>query len=81
MPSEKDIAWIASLVGDPARSRILLALMDGRPRTAKELAFSRTSPRRPRAAISQNCSTPSLSPSRRRDAIAISGLPLSESGR
>jgi len=39
MPSEKDIAWIASLVGDPARSRILLALMDGRARTAKELAF------------------------------------------
>jgi DNA-binding transcriptional ArsR family regulator len=39
MPSEEDIAWIASLVGDPARSRILLALMDGRARTAKELAF------------------------------------------
>jgi DNA-binding transcriptional ArsR family regulator len=39
MPSEKDIAWIASLVGDSARSRILLALMDGRARTAKELAF------------------------------------------
>jgi DNA-binding transcriptional ArsR family regulator len=39
MRSEKDIAWIASLVGDPARSRILLALMDGRARTAKELAF------------------------------------------
>jgi len=39
MPSEKDIAWIASLVGDQARSRILLALMDGRARTAKELAF------------------------------------------
>jgi DNA-binding transcriptional ArsR family regulator len=39
MGSELDLAWIASVVGDPARSRILLALMDGRARTAKELAF------------------------------------------
>jgi DNA-binding transcriptional ArsR family regulator len=34
-----DLAWIASVVGDPARLRILLSLMDGRARTAKELAF------------------------------------------
>src|SRR3954453_104534 len=39
MGTELDLAWIASVVGDPARSRILLALMDGRARTAKELAF------------------------------------------
>jgi DNA-binding transcriptional ArsR family regulator len=39
MSSETDLAWIASVVGDPARVRILLALMDGRARTAKELAF------------------------------------------
>src|SRR3954453_22298156 len=39
MSPELDLAWIASVVGDPARSRILLALMDGRARTAKELAF------------------------------------------
>jgi DNA-binding transcriptional ArsR family regulator len=34
-----DLAWIASVVGDPARARILSALMDRRARTAKELAF------------------------------------------
>ncbi|HEX8164232.1 MAG TPA: winged helix-turn-helix domain-containing protein [Beijerinckiaceae bacterium] len=39
MSSDMDLAWIASVVGDPARVRILLALMDGRARTAKELAF------------------------------------------
>jgi DNA-binding transcriptional ArsR family regulator len=39
MTSEPDLAWIASVVGDPARLRILLSLMDGRARTAKELAF------------------------------------------
>jgi DNA-binding transcriptional ArsR family regulator len=39
MTSEPDLAWIASVMGDPARLRILLALMDGGARTAKELAF------------------------------------------
>jgi DNA-binding transcriptional ArsR family regulator len=39
MTSEADLAWIASVVGDPARLRILLSLMDGRARTSKELAF------------------------------------------
>lgn len=40
-----DLAWIASVVGDPARTRMLLALMDKRARTAKELAFfARVSP-------------------------------------
>jgi DNA-binding transcriptional ArsR family regulator len=39
MNSETDLAWIASVVGDPARARMLLALMDKRARTAKELAF------------------------------------------
>jgi len=39
MNSETDLAWIASVVGDPARARMLLALMDRRARTAKELAF------------------------------------------
>lgn len=32
-------AEIAALMGDPARANILAALMDGRARTAKELAF------------------------------------------
>lgn len=39
MNAETDLAWIGSVVGDPARSRILMTLMDGRARTAKELAF------------------------------------------
>lgn len=39
MSAEIDLAWIASVVGEPARARILLVLMDGRARTAKELAF------------------------------------------
>jgi DNA-binding transcriptional ArsR family regulator len=39
MTLETDLAWIASVVGDPARMRMLLALMDKRARTAKELAF------------------------------------------
>jgi DNA-binding transcriptional ArsR family regulator len=45
MNLEADLAWIASVVGDPARTRMLLALMDKRARTAKELAFfARVSP-------------------------------------
>lgn len=39
MNADTSLAWIASVVGDPARTRILMALMDGRARTAKELAF------------------------------------------
>jgi DNA-binding transcriptional ArsR family regulator len=39
MNPEADLAWIASVVGDPARARMLSALMDRRARTAKELAF------------------------------------------
>lgn len=39
MNSDIDLAWVASVVGDPARARILLVLLDGRARTAKELAF------------------------------------------
>jgi DNA-binding transcriptional ArsR family regulator len=34
-----DLAEIGALVGDPARAAILLALMDGRARTAGELAY------------------------------------------
>ncbi|HEV8441508.1 MAG TPA: winged helix-turn-helix domain-containing protein [Methylomirabilota bacterium] len=34
-----NIAAVAALVGDPARARMLTALMDGRARTAKELAY------------------------------------------
>jgi DNA-binding transcriptional ArsR family regulator len=37
--SEPFFAEAASLMGDPARANILAALMDGRARTAKELAF------------------------------------------
>jgi DNA-binding transcriptional ArsR family regulator len=33
------ISGVAGLVGDPARARMLTALMDGRARTAKELAY------------------------------------------
>jgi DNA-binding transcriptional ArsR family regulator len=39
MDAEPSIAAIAALVGDPARARMLMALMDGRARTAKELAY------------------------------------------
>ena len=39
MSAEVKLAHIASLLADPARARIVLALMDGRARTAKELAF------------------------------------------
>src|SRR3984893_10956342 len=35
-----NIASVAALVADPARARMLTALMDGRARTAKELAYS-----------------------------------------
>jgi len=35
-----NIASVAGLVADPARARMLTALMDGRARTAKELAYS-----------------------------------------
>lgn len=36
--NEPHVARIAALIGDPARANILKALMDGRARTAKELA-------------------------------------------
>ncbi len=39
MHADTGIAGTASLVGDPSRARILAALMDGRARTAKELAY------------------------------------------
>jgi DNA-binding transcriptional ArsR family regulator len=39
MDAEVNIAAVAALVGDPARARMLTALMDGRARTAKELAY------------------------------------------
>jgi DNA-binding transcriptional ArsR family regulator len=39
MDAELDIAAVAALVGDRARARMLTALMDGRARTAKELAY------------------------------------------
>ncbi len=39
MDADLDIAAVAALVGDPARARMLTALMDGRARTAKELAY------------------------------------------
>lgn len=37
--NEPHVAKIAALIGDPARANILKALMDGRARTAKELAL------------------------------------------
>ncbi len=39
MDVDVDIAAVAALVGEPARARMLTALMDGRARTAKELAY------------------------------------------
>src|SRR5438067_8208478 len=39
MDAEVDIAGVAALVADPTRARMLTALMDGRARTAKELAY------------------------------------------
>lgn len=39
MPDSPDIAAVARLVGDPTRSRMLAALMDGRAHTATELAL------------------------------------------
>jgi DNA-binding transcriptional ArsR family regulator len=40
-----DIATVAALIGDPARANMLCALLDGRARTAGELAYSaRVSP-------------------------------------
>lgn len=39
MHADIDIATIAALVGDPTRARMLVTLMDGRARTAKELAY------------------------------------------
>ncbi len=38
MKSGPDIAEVAALIGDPARSNVLVALMDGRALTASELA-------------------------------------------
>src|SRR5438128_12066426 len=39
MDVEPDVAAVGALVADPARVRMLTALMDGRARTAKELAY------------------------------------------
>ncbi|MBX3536006.1 MAG: winged helix-turn-helix transcriptional regulator [Chelatococcus sp.] len=39
MSAQTHLAQMGALLGDPARANILLALMDGRARTAKELAF------------------------------------------
>src|SRR2546422_9339122 len=39
MDAYLNIAAVASLIGDPTRARMLTALMDGRARTAKELAY------------------------------------------
>lgn len=39
MPDMPDVAAVAALVGDPTRARMLAALMDGRARTATELAL------------------------------------------
>lgn len=40
MSNPLDVASIAALVGDPARSNILCALLDGRALTASELAYA-----------------------------------------
>jgi DNA-binding transcriptional ArsR family regulator len=62
---EPDVASIAALVGDPARSRILLALMGGRALTATELALeARVTPQTASAHLSKLCATGLLSASR-----------------
>jgi DNA-binding transcriptional ArsR family regulator len=40
MTDGPNLAEVAALVGDPARANMLVALMDGRALTAKELAFA-----------------------------------------
>jgi DNA-binding transcriptional ArsR family regulator len=40
MEADMNIAAVAALVADPTRARMLTALMDGRARTAKELAYA-----------------------------------------
>ena len=40
MDADLNISTVAALIGDPARARMLTALMDGRARTAKELAYA-----------------------------------------
>jgi DNA-binding transcriptional ArsR family regulator len=40
MDADVNIAAVAALIGDPTRARMLTALMDGRARTAKELAYA-----------------------------------------
>src|SRR5690606_12198307 len=40
MPDMPDLAAVAALVSDPTRGRMLTALMDGRARTATELALA-----------------------------------------
>ena len=39
MSDGPNLAEVAALIGDPARANMLVALMDGRALTAKELAF------------------------------------------
>jgi DNA-binding transcriptional ArsR family regulator len=39
MTADVKLAHIAALLADPARARMVMALMDGRSRTVKELAF------------------------------------------
>jgi DNA-binding transcriptional ArsR family regulator len=39
MDADSPVAAVATLLGDPARARMLTVLMDGRARTAKELAY------------------------------------------
>ena len=39
MTDDAKIAHVAAVLADPARARIVMVLMDGRARTAKELAF------------------------------------------
>jgi DNA-binding transcriptional ArsR family regulator len=39
MDADVNVAAVAALVADPARAHMLTALMDGRARTAKELAY------------------------------------------
>ncbi len=72
MAEGPDIARIASLIGDPARSNMLLALLGGKALTATELAGAAGVTLQTRVRICPNSKRAGCSPSASRGGIAIS---------
>jgi DNA-binding transcriptional ArsR family regulator len=65
MPDTPDIAAIAALVSEPARARMLTVLMDGRARTATELALEgRVTPSTASSHLSRMTAAGLLAPAR-----------------